>query len=84
MGLSVQVGLLAELVENDPEGAEWLREGFIAANKILSDHRLPFHSEPESLPRLEDRCSLNGYPYSFLHHLRRAYARRAAKSVMDC
>jgi hypothetical protein len=37
MGLSVQVGLLAELVENDPEGAEWLREGFIAANKILSD-----------------------------------------------
>jgi len=78
MGLSVQVGALADLVENDPEGAEWLREGFAAANKILSEHRLPSHSEPESLPRLKDRCSLNGYPYSFLHYLRLAYARRNA------
>jgi hypothetical protein len=78
MGLSVQVGVLADLLENDPEGAEWLREGLAAANKILSEHRLPLHSEPESLPGLKDRCSLNGYPYSFLHHLRRAYAHRKA------
>src|ERR1700722_10200635 len=76
MGLSVQVGVLADLMENDPEGAEWLREGFAAANKILSEHGLPSHSEPESLPRLKDRCSLNSYPYSFLHYLRRVYARR--------
>lgn len=80
MGLAVQVGVLADLLENDPEGAEWLRRGFVAANKILAENRLPSHSEPESLPPLNDRCSLNSYPYSFLHHLRRAYARRKASA----
>jgi hypothetical protein len=81
MGLSVQVGVLADLLENDPEGAEWLRDGFAAANKILSEHRLPPHSEPTSLPPLNDRCSLISYPYSFLHHLRRAYAHRKANAA---
>ena len=78
MGLSVQIGVLADLLENDPEGAEWLREGFAAANKILADHGLPPHSEPASMPPLRDRCSLSGYPYSYLHYLRRAYAHRKA------
>jgi hypothetical protein len=28
MGLSVQVGVLADLLENDPESLDWLRQGF--------------------------------------------------------
>lgn len=78
MGLSVGVGVLADLLENDPEGAEWLQEGLDAANQVLKGHRLPSHEEPESLPVLRNRCSASGYPYSFLHYLRRAYAHRKA------
>jgi hypothetical protein len=70
--------VLADLLENDPDSAERLREGFAAANKVLAANRIPLHSEPESLPQLRDRCSLHGYPYSFLHYLRRAYAHRKA------
>ncbi len=31
-------------------------------------------SEPEELPPLDNRSALGGFPYSFLHYLRRAYA----------
>ena len=78
MGLSVEVGLLAELMEEDPEGAEWLRESFAAVNKVLARENLPLHHEPETLPPMSNRCPLSGYPYSFLHYLRRAYACRKA------
>jgi hypothetical protein len=47
MGLSVQVGVLADLLKNDPEGAKWLSEGFATANKFLHERRLPMHIESE-------------------------------------
>lgn len=78
MGLGVAVGQLADLLENDPEGAESLREDF-AVNRVLAGLGLSEHREPESLPRLDNRSSLLGYPYSFLHHLRRAAAHVAEK-----
>jgi len=78
MGLSINVGMLADLLEGDPEGAEWLQEGLDAANRVLKEYRLPSHEEPKSLPVLHNRCSASGYPYSFLHYLRRVYAHRKA------
>jgi hypothetical protein len=74
MVLAVQVGVLADLLEADPEGAQWLRESLDATNELLQANDLPPHSEPETLARLDNRCSLDSYPYSFLHHLRRVYA----------
>jgi hypothetical protein len=74
MGLAVAVGLLSDLHENDPEGAEWLTGAIQAANALLTAQKLPAHVEP-TVPFLEaSRCSLDSYPYSFLHYLRRIYA----------
>jgi hypothetical protein len=75
MGLAVEVGLLAYLLEDDEEGAEWVRESLADANAVLAELNMPTHSEPEYLPPMDDRSIMSSFPYSFLHHLRRAYAR---------
>jgi hypothetical protein len=79
MGLSVTVGILADLLENDPESAELVRGDFDIINEILRQHGLPDHEEPTSLPMLHDRSGVTGFPYSFLHYLRRFYARWIAQ-----
>jgi hypothetical protein len=80
MGLSLSVGYLAWLNKDDidPEAVSWLREKFVHVNRVLRTNDLPEHVEPEELPELEDR-GLLGFPYSWLHYLRRAvaYARQA-------
>jgi hypothetical protein len=53
-----------------------MRGLFRNVNLILEENHLPMHHEPESLPPLQNRCSLNSFPYSFLHYLRRAHAYR--------
>ena len=78
MGLAICVGMLADLHSNDPEGAEWLQQGFSAANRLLQGLGLPLHNEPQTLPPLVSRAPLGGFPYSFIHYLRYAYAHRAA------
>ena len=75
MGLAIEVGMLADLIENDEEGAEWLRESLANLNAVLAEQHLPPHVEPEILPQMDNRSILESFPYSFLHHLRRAYAR---------
>ncbi|MGA2255916.1 MAG: hypothetical protein ABSG53_14815 [Thermoguttaceae bacterium] len=74
MGLAVEVGMLADLLEHDSDGAEWLRETFASVSEVLEENKLPRHHEPESLPPLDCRASILSYPYSFLHHLRRIAA----------
>jgi hypothetical protein len=76
VGLAISVGVLADLLENDPEGAEWLEEGLASANQVLEAAGLPPHAEPRSFPAMASRASLCSFPYSFIHHLRRAYAHR--------
>jgi len=66
--------MLADLLENDAEGADWLRESFNSVNAVLAERKLPPHHEPETLPLLDNRAALGSYPYSFLHHLRRVAA----------
>jgi hypothetical protein len=75
MGLCVTVGILADLLETDPESAELVRADFDIINTILRQHGLPDHQEPTTLPMLQDRSGVTGFPYSFLHYLRRFYAR---------
>jgi hypothetical protein len=75
MGLAISIGVLADLIKHDPEGAEWVRADFEQVNRVLSKCNLPAHTEPEILPTLESRKKAGGFPYPFLHFLRRAYAR---------
>jgi hypothetical protein len=75
MGLDIYVGYLARINREEGEGAgDWLREDFEAINAALADEGLPLHHEPEELPPLHTRGSYEGFPYSFLHYLRRFYA----------
>jgi hypothetical protein len=70
MGLAIEVGPLADLLENDPEGAQWLQENFVQLNKFLLGQKLPPHNEPT-------RCeifSCDMFGYSGLHYLRRIAA----------
>jgi hypothetical protein len=73
MGLAIGVGILADLIIHDSEGAEWIRESNAVLNRVLVANDLPEHSEPEKLPNIHRR-SCSSYPYSFLHYLRRAFA----------
>jgi len=75
MGLGISIGSLAEC---DQEELEWAEKDFVIINAVLAEAGLPAHTEPKSLPALESRAQLDGFPYSFLHYLRRAYARRKA------
>lgn len=73
MGLAIGVGVLADLIVHDEEGAQWTRASIARLNKVLTKNGLAEHNEPEKLPGLSRR-SVSSYPYSFLHYLRRAYA----------
>lgn len=75
MGLSISVGTLDYCVEEDPEGAEWFLEEIAEVNEVLAEQGFPQHHEPERLPPMQNRSKLNGFSYSYLHHLRRIYAR---------
>jgi hypothetical protein len=77
MGLAIEVGYLADLLANDPEAVEWFEDALATVNRVLKAERLPAHVEPRDPPP-PPRASLTGFPYSTLHHLRRAYAHRVA------
>jgi hypothetical protein len=82
MGLAVTVGILADLNENDPESVDYIRDDFTAINNALAKAKLPSHIEPESLPPLDDRTPVLGFPYSCLHQLRRVYAHHVASGTL--
>jgi hypothetical protein len=73
MGLAIGVGVLADLLIHDEEGAGWMRKRIETLNRILEKNGLARHEEPEKVPRFKTR-SVRSFPYSFLHYLRRAYA----------
>jgi hypothetical protein len=74
MGLAICVGVLADLLENDPESSEMLAEEMAIANLLLAEAGHPQHDEPKALPELRSRAGIDSFPYSFIHYLRFAYA----------
>lgn len=70
MGLSLTVGLLSDLDEQDQEGAEEIKAHFEALNDYLRSLRLPTHSEPSTCAE----WSADMFGYSGLHTLRRLAA----------
>lgn len=66
MGLDVSVGYIADLRNNDPEGAEAFEEYFSFVGLLLKEAELPQHVEPLD-------CEVWGaqmFGYSGLHYLR--------------
>jgi hypothetical protein len=73
MGLAISVGVFAYLLEHDEEGAKWMRKQLSALNQVLQAAGLPPHVEPEQL-QVECLPHVESFPYSFIHHLRRAFS----------
>jgi len=67
MGLSIEVGILADLLENDEEGAQSFIEEMNKLNPFLVSCGLRAHTEPEQCPVF----SADMLGYSGLHYLRR-------------
>lgn len=72
MGLSITSGILADFSENEPEGYEAYKIEFEQLNKLLELNGYKPHIEPSKLG--VDSIHVGGFPYSFLHYLRRFFA----------
>ncbi len=70
MGLDLEVGMLADLRENDEEAYESVRKDFDSVNQHLKSAGLKQHDEPDNCEVWS--CSM--YGYSGLHYLRRIAA----------
>lgn len=68
MGLSVTVGVLADVAEHDPEMLPEFAVGFLAINDVLAAKGLPAHDEPTDC----DVWSADFVGHSGLHALREA------------
>lgn len=74
MGLAISTGMLADLLKNDEEGAEWLEKNLKDLNNLLIKNNLPIHQEPREIINSNYRGYCGSFPYSYLHYLRRALA----------
>ncbi|HTI98101.1 MAG TPA: hypothetical protein VL527_04280 [Dongiaceae bacterium] len=70
MGLNIEVGIIADLLENDEEGAEHFRGDFAMLSRYLASIHLKAHIDPDKV----DVWSSDMYGYSGLHYLRRIAA----------
>lgn len=70
MGLTLQVGILADLLENDAEGAEHVHAEF----EVLNEHLVTLNMRPHVEPTVCSTWSCDMIGYSGLHYLRRIAA----------
>jgi hypothetical protein len=81
VGLSIFVGLPAEVREEDPEYAEYFGRQMEAVNGVLESFGLPEHREPSDIED-ERTFECEMYGYSGLHYLRRLAAHLALKGEL--
>lgn len=70
MGLSLAVGMLADVAECDEDAAGEYESYFAKVNRLLAEHGLPPHREPRDV----EPWSADMVGYSGLHYLRRLAA----------
>jgi hypothetical protein len=81
LGLSLSVGVLADLLVNDEEGARWFEEDIVKLNTLLVANGLKPHAEPRALAeRSGFSCAMWGY--SGLHTLRRVAIHLAPRKTL--
>ncbi len=77
MGLAVATHTYADALieDDDPELLDELRDHLRALNELLIAEKLPLHHEATARGAETPRDRVGSVPYSFVHYLRRAYAR---------
>jgi hypothetical protein len=73
MGLAISSGVYAYYIKEYPEEAERMEDELKIINSALKKNGIAEHSEPKEIPK-RSMSSILGFPYSFLHYLRRVYA----------
>lgn len=76
MGLAITVGML-ESVAGDDEGVAYFRRSFDHLSRVLEAAGVSGYREPERV-HVRMRPHVSSFPYSYIHYLRRAYARVVA------
>jgi hypothetical protein len=76
MGLAIYVGALAQFKTTDAAAYEWHKVQLGIVNTVLAEKHITQHFEPEILPAMDSRDGFGGFPYSFIHYLRRIYAHK--------
>jgi len=69
MGLSIITGILVDFIENEPQGYQAYEVIFENINAILVKNNVAPYQEPKVMET--SPLQFGGFPYSFLHHLRR-------------
>lgn len=69
------MGLLDDQARNDPEGLAHHRSAFARLSKALADQGIAW-SEPEVADPPVPPAVSTGFPYSYIHHLRRIFVLR--------
>lgn len=72
MGLSVSVGILDDLAQNDAEGLAYFRGALARLTRALAEEGITW-SEPEVADPPSGPAFSGGFPYGFVTHLRRVY-----------
>ena len=78
MSLSILVGVLADTRENNPEIFDEYEKQFELINTVLSENKLSQYVESVDALPWSDPLGFGGFPYSWIHYLRRYYAHRLA------
>lgn len=81
MGLAIEVGILADLRENDEDGFAEYENQFRLINEFLAASGLPQHTDPLELSE-EQVLSFEMWGYSGLHYLRRIAAHVAETGML--
>jgi hypothetical protein len=86
MGLTISIGLLDDLRQNDAEGYAHCKKKFADLATFLAMHGHPGFAEPERLEPVTMPPHTSSFPYAFLHYLRRAFAhvRTGTRTVLPC
>ncbi|SHJ19697.1 hypothetical protein SAMN04488096_11051 [Mesonia phycicola] len=69
MGLTISSGILVDFKDNEPEAFEAYKAIFENINTILAKNGVAPYEEPIEMNK--EPLQFGGFPYSFLHHLRR-------------
>lgn len=62
----------AKGLQEDPKSVEWMEDDFRTINSVLRENGLVEHIEPRKITEYS-MSAIEGFPYSFLHYLRRIY-----------
>ncbi|MFX0073097.1 MAG: hypothetical protein ACFFAO_18620, partial [Candidatus Hermodarchaeota archaeon] len=71
MGLYISINFLGDLALNDSEGFEWESKSINDLNEVLRENNYHAFKEPTEYFKLRYRAQLRGFPYSWIHYLRR-------------